>query len=516
MIERNIDLPQSAEPFVAQSRVRSRPWPGVDSREPVRETVTLRPLTAKFGVRYCVSAVLTSLPLLAADLLGLIGANLASWALLQAVLPAAVSGLPLLPACLLAMQPAYGLFLGLFPAVGMSAAEELRRLSIATTLWAIPLLMVSFLRPDTDGAGAAVVALTYVVALVVLPVARWGTRRVACRFRWWGQPAIIFGGGIDGAFAHRSLELHPERGLRPLGVIDDLHSHWADEFCDPKWYLGPPQSTSNIADDHGVFWGIVAPTERTSAEMARLLDHHATSIPHLLVLRGDGEVRSWDGARNCGELSGFRIDERLLLPVPQLIKRCLDVALTGLVGICVLPLVAAIAVAIKLTSPGPIYFHQERVGKDGRRFRTWKFRSMAQDAEARLHAYLHEHPEKRREWDRYQKLKEDPRITRVGQFLRKTSLDELPQLWNVLIGDMSLVGPRPITADQIEDYENFHLYVRLRPGITGLWQINGRNRTTFQRRTEFDTVYIRNWSAWWDLCILARTIKVVLLADGAY
>ncbi|MEM5775040.1 MAG: sugar transferase, partial [Anaerolineaceae bacterium] len=170
---------------------------------------------------------------------------------------------------------------------------------------------------------------------------------------------------------------------------------------------------------------------------------------------------------------------------------------------------------IAVDSPGPIFYSNNRIGKNGKIFRKWKFRSMIPDADNVLAKYLEEHPEAMEEWKLCQKLKKDPRVTRIGRYLRKFSLDELPQLWNVFIGEMSLVGPRPIV--DAEQYRNcYNLYVHVRPGLTGLWQVSGRNDVSFAERVRMDEYYIRNWSIWLDAIILARTPGAVLKGRGAY
>ena len=147
----------------------------------------------------------------------------------------------------------------------------------------------------------------------------------------------------------------------------------------------------------------------------------------------------------------------------------------------------------------------------------WKFRSMVQNADDVLFEYLTNRPALRQEWERNHKLMRDPRITWIGRLLRHTSLDELPQLWNALRQEMSLVGPRPIVQEEIQRYgEDYLLYQKVRPGITGLWQVSGRNNVSYERRISLDSYYVRNWSIWLDLYVLARTIKVVLKGEGAY
>lgn len=196
----------------------------------------------------------------------------------------------------------------------------------------------------------------------------------------------------------------------------------------------------------------------------------------------------------------------------SLVKRPLDVILVVLASPVVLPLVVLLALIVLLDGRNPFY-SQQRVGREGRTFRMWKLRSMVHDADQRLDAYLAQNPEARQEWESTQKLRDDPRVTRFGRMLRASSLDELPQLWNVLTGDMSLVGPRPMMPDQQAMYPGDGYY-RLRPGITGFWQTAGRNKTTFAARAWYDDRYERSLSFAGDVAILVRTVSVVLGRTG--
>lgn len=193
-------------------------------------------------------------------------------------------------------------------------------------------------------------------------------------------------------------------------------------------------------------------------------------------------------------------------------KRALDVTAVILAAPVVVPVVAALAIAVSRDG-GKAFYTQQRVGQNGRAFRMWKLRSMVVDADERMTRYLAENAEARAEWDAIQKLKNDPRITPFGRLLRKSSLDELPQLWNVFIGDMSLVGPRPMMLNQQALYPGM-AYYKLRPGITGYWQTAGRNRTTFEARSEYDAAYEKNLSFMTDFKILLRTISVVAKGTG--
>jgi lipopolysaccharide/colanic/teichoic acid biosynthesis glycosyltransferase len=199
------------------------------------------------------------------------------------------------------------------------------------------------------------------------------------------------------------------------------------------------------------------------------------------------------------------------------LTRVFDVALILLASPYLLFFFLLISILIMLDSRGGVLYRQTRIGKGGRRFQALKFRTMVLDADQILQRYLDESPELKAEWSATHKLKQDPRVTRVGAILRKLSLDEMPQFWNILIGDMSLIGPRPIVDAEIERYGKcFELYIQARPGLTGLWQVSGRSDTTYQQRVELDEYYLLNRSLKLDLMILLKTVYVVLGRKGAY
>ncbi len=201
----------------------------------------------------------------------------------------------------------------------------------------------------------------------------------------------------------------------------------------------------------------------------------------------------------------------------RVLVRTLDILTASLALVFFLPLMAGIAVAILVTGGGPVLFVQSRVGRSGVAFNCFKFRTMRDDADILLAALLNSDPLANAEWARVHKLRNDPRVGKLGAILRKTSLDELPQLFNVLIGDMSMVGPRPVVAKEAQRYGRYFAdYCAVRPGITGLWQISGRNDTTYRRRVACDVVYSRSKSAANDLMIMVKTVPVVLLGRGAY
>jgi len=221
---------------------------------------------------------------------------------------------------------------------------------------------------------------------------------------------------------------------------------------------------------------------------------------------------------NSRETSGLRWQSKgYSNPLPLFIKCFIDVTLSAFGLVFLSPFLGLMALLIALDSRGGVFYHQPRLGRMGKTFNVLKFRTMYKDADAILERELRLNPELKKEWDCYQKLKIDPRVTHIGRLLRCFSLDELPQLWNVIKGEMSLVGPRPMLVDQRQLYgEAYGEYVRVLPGITGLWQVSGRNDTTFARRAELDLEYIRCWSIGLDIYILFKTIEIILWREGAY
>ena len=233
------------------------------------------------------------------------------------------------------------------------------------------------------------------------------------------------------------------------------------------------------------------------------------TMEHPLIIERKPALAPYEPPRLVGR-SSMIVDDPI---AAQLLDRVGSLLLL----IVLLPLMAIIALVVFISSPGPVLFRQTRIGRGGAKFTCYKFRSMASDADERLRKLLASDPEARLEWERDQKLRNDPRIYPFGRFLRKSSLDELPQLFNVLRGEMSLVGPRPIVEAEIVRYGRyFGHYCSVRPGITGLWQISGRNDCHYRRRIAFDVIYVRKGRVGDNLRILAMTVPIVLNSKGSY
>ena len=315
---------------------------------------------------------------------------------------------------------------------------------------------------------------------------------------------------------YRWLGANKRLGLRPVGVIANPRSLAVDK--DDSWYAGTWAEAGTIAAQRNVYWAVVVPPEGATTPIANTITEHLSAIPHIHILSElTGLPDHWSRHQQLDGLAGIHLQQNLMLPLPRITKRLMDIVLMLGGGLLLLPLLFYIAVAVKLSSRGPVLYANERIGRDGRRFRMWKFRSMFTNGDAVLEYFLDAHPEYRQEWETTQKLKWDPRITRIGRFIRKTSLDELPQLWNVLRGDMSLVGPRPILLEEEEKYgEYYALYTMVKPGITGMWQVSGRSNTSYDERLQLVAYYVRNWSLWLDIYLMLKTVRIVFFGRGAY
>lgn len=415
----------------------------------------------------------------------------------------------------LAILPAAFALSGLYSVVALHPAIELQRIVRATTVSYILLAASTFFARDAEAYSRAILLASWALTLVAVPVGRLAARHAFGKRDWWGEAAIVLGGGPAAQAVSRILRERPSIGLRPVGLLDDLAPDRPDPAAAP--YLGPLSRAPQLAAG-GLRYAIIAMPGLPSARLADAVETYASRFPNVLIIPDLFGISSLGvETRDFGGVLGVAVRHRLLDRVPRLAKRAFDVALSAALLAILAPFLAIIAISIWTMSPGPVLYSHRRLGLGGREFAAWKFRSMVQDGERVLDRYLRDHPEMRAEWDRDRKLRRDPRITGIGRFLRKTSLDELPQLWNVLRGEMSLVGPRPIVKAEVERYgPKYSLYCKVRPGITGLWQVSGRNKTTYARRVELDEFYVRNWSIWLDIYILTRTAGVVLTGDGAY
>ncbi len=404
----------------------------------------------------------------------------------------------------------------LYVLTGMSAPEELRRIVSAMTLVFVGVAASTFLVRGGEAYSRLTFFGAWAACGVLIPIGRTIVKKAVAPCKWWGRSTVILGAGKTATRIVREMVKRPQLGFKPVCIFDDDPVKIGTSIQGIP-VIGGLDLAPDIARQRGLKYAILAMPNMPHTRLLEIVEQHAHAFSHLIVipdLFGFASLRV--PAQDLGGTLGLEVRQQLLLPAPRAAKWILDMLLCLVGGIAILPFVAIIALMIKLESRGPVFYGHTRIGRNNLRFKAWKFRSMFKDADKMLDQYLKDHPELAEEWKANQKLKNDPRVTRMGRILRKTSLDELPQLWNVIKGEMSLVGPRPIVDNEIEKYGNaFSLYLKVLPGLTGLWQVSGRSDTSYDDRVAMDTYYVRNWSVWMDLVIIAKTFPV-LLGRGAY
>lgn len=356
------------------------------------------------------------------------------------------------------------------------------------------------------------------LALFNIYIGRYILLKLLKKMNWLMKPVILIGAGKTAELALSFFDGDLGYRYRVVGLLDDAP---ISKILPQKFLLlGQVQNAVDIIRDSGVKTVIITAPGMDGTRMERLvakiqpLVRDILFVPDLMMLPlGHVGVEPF----YTEKVFMLSIRNNLARRRNRLAKRIFDLILTIIGGILISPILLILAVVVGVDNKGRIIFAHRRVGRKGKPFPCYKFQTMVPNAQERLEEYLAKNPEARKEWEESFKLTNDPRVTKLGAFLRKTSLDELPQLWNVLMGDMSLVGPRPIVAKEVKFYgENIEEYYMVPPGITGMWQVNGRSDTTYEERVGMDTWYVRNWSVWIDLVYLFKTVKTVFTGKGAY
>lgn len=404
----------------------------------------------------------------------------------------------------------------LYPGVTMAPAEELRRFFSASLLAHGAIVIAMYVEDHAFDAYSVAFAISWICSVVILLVCRSYLRHFLSQTRWWGIPAVIYGFGASGRLIADRLLDNRKLGYIPVAILDD----------DPEkedTYRGIPViHDCSVGPDlvrlYNIKMAIIAMPRVKRNRLSQIMQESASSFRYTVLIPDFfGMTNMWMSVRDFDGVLGLSSSQKLLMPWNRAVKRLLDISIVLLGGIVILPFLLILALLVKLSSPGPAIYGHTRLGRNGKPFKALKFRSMVQDADKKLLELLKNDPEAKAEWESTHKLRNDPRVTAIGRFLRKTSLDEFPQIWNILTGEMSLVGPRPIVHDEIEKYgPYFHRVFSVKPGLSGLWQVSGRSDTDYEERVAFDTYYIQSWSVWLDLWILYKTVGVVLFGKGAY
>lgn len=403
---------------------------------------------------------------------------------------------------------------GLYPGYGVGAVQRLRA-RVSATLFVFGLLLSwNYIFQDRQWSRGVLFS-TMFFALVIPPLLERLLRKRLIAQGVCGQPVVILGAGKTGALVARTLQHEYDLGFVPVGVLDDDPQKWGTAI-EGIPVVGP---LSSVRSFEGRAKTVLIAMPGLQRELLADLVQRL-SFPNIIVIPDLFGIQSlWITSRDLGGVFGLEVRKNLLVPSNRLLKQLLDYAIALPLFLFTAPFVAFCAGCIKLISPGPAFFRQEREGRAGKQIIVYKLRTMYPNAERLLQDYLTSHPDEQATWSEYYKLQKDPRILPgLGWFLRRYSLDELPQLWNVLRGDMSLVGPRPFPYYHLGSFpEAFRaLRASVTPGLTGLWQVSKRSDGNLRVQELEDTYYIRNWSLWLDVYILLRTVLRMFFPKGAY
>jgi Undecaprenyl-phosphate galactose phosphotransferase WbaP len=404
----------------------------------------------------------------------------------------------------------------LYPGIGLNPALEMKTVTQLTGVSFLIVFSFLMIRTPYWAQEKLVLVLIGGWSIVTILGMRWLFRILAVQMGAWGEPVAVLASShkVENIMSYfherRRLGFVPE-----LGVTIGSQSPSAMQVLNADDLLRLPDNHFEQIGIHTVLVSTQIVSDLSNLGINRDLLRKFKRL--IFVSDMDWLEGASISYHDFEGMLGMEAQRKFLTLPDELLKRMMDILIAIMLGVLCSPVLLLTALMIKLDSPGPVFYKQERVGKDGRSITIFKFRSMQLDADKILVEYLSKQPDEQQEWNETQKLHDDPRLTRVGKWIRKFSVDELPQLLNILKGDMSIVGPRPIMLEQRSLYgSGIDVYASVRPGLTGFWQVSGRNRTSFSQRAIYDVYYVRNWSFWLDMYILLRTVWVVLSRDGAY
>lgn len=412
--------------------------------------------------------------------------------------------------------------MGLYPGIMISPAEEVRKYATGT-FFGFSLIIFSILYSHNsnwvfikrivsyshDIPLLCAFILAFIASLFLLPGCRDFSRHLFAKRKWYGVPAVVYTTNNAAAHVIDKLITKKHLGYVPCCIIDS--NPIFDNYKGIPVFSNKDTEILNFLHNYKVKNAVICDYH---GDISEIMNHYRYTIS---VAKAQNSFTSTQHIKDIDGIIGFASTHNLTFKTNLIMKRLLDIFLILFFSPILIPVFMILMFFTKITSKGPIFYGHPRVGKNGKEFKCWKFRSMNIRSQEMLEEILATDPVRKAEWEAERKFKDDPRVTKFGKFLRKTSLDELPQLINVLTGQMSFIGPRPVTASEMEKYGTSKDYVlSVLPGLSGMWQISGRSETSYEERIYYDTYYIQNWSVWLDIWILIKTVGVVLVGKGAY
>ncbi|MDR0473564.1 MAG: undecaprenyl-phosphate galactose phosphotransferase WbaP [Treponema sp.] len=404
----------------------------------------------------------------------------------------------------------------LYPGVSLAPAEELRGFTIGSCLVHGGIIISRYIETDSwDSISAAFIFSAFFSAFFLM-IFRDFIHFLFYKIPLKTIPVVIFGGGETGRIVVDRLLDSTRSGYDPILILDNDTSV-GDE------YRGIPiihdiMAGPYIVSKTNIKMAIVAMPNLDQEEMTRMFNFSVSAFRYNVLIPDFVSISNiWMSIRDFDGILGLATSYKFKMWWNRWIKRIMDIVFVSLGGLLLFPFFLLIAALVRLSSSGPVLYKHKRIGQNAKTFYAYKFRSMFEDADKQLEKILAQNPELKKEWEASHKLKDDPRVTGIGKIMRRTSIDEFPQLLNILKGDMSLVGPRPVTDEEMEKYgENFNRIFSVKPGLTGLWQVSGRSDKDYSERISYDTYYLQSWSVWLDLWIIYKTPSAIFKGKGAY
>jgi undecaprenyl-phosphate galactose phosphotransferase len=397
--------------------------------------------------------------------------------------------------------------------------DEIKQLWRATFFSTVAVFSILFLGKMGEKYSRAVIVLMGIISLFIFPTVRIYAKMLFKRIGLLNSKVLILGAGKTGRLVAKALREEQNLGYLVAGFLDDDPEKSGKRIDGIKVHKGIEKAERYIGRGsiNTVVIAIPGATKEKLNEIINRLQHKAENIIFVPDISGIAVLGTKLQHFFREQAFALEIQNNLAKPFNIIIKHCFDFTIGSLLLLFLSLPIVVLSLLIRIDSPGSAIFSQQRIGRNGRSFKCYKFRSMFEDAEEKLEELINGTDDIRREWEQLWKIKDDPRVTRIGKFLRTTSLDELPQLINVLKGEMSLVGPRPYLPNEVNKVgEKMNICFSVPPGITGLWQVSGRSNTSYEYRIALDSWYVRNWNLWLDFVILFKTAKVVLKREGAW
>jgi len=396
--------------------------------------------------------------------------------------------------------------------------EEVKTLIKSATFSSAFIMIAIFLAKAEVNFSRTTVVLAWVLSLFLFPLFRFIVKTSLIRFNLWKKKLIMVGVHETSLQVIRNIKKNRTMGYEVTALIEDSPELIGKTFAGIR-VLGPLSKIAEISKTYQSKDIMVATPHKSRKEFKKILSLCEQNCESMWIIPRSGDfITEGVNIEVIGDIFTLYLKRNLVKPWNLLLKNFFEILFALFLVVLTMPIFLVTALMIKLDTKGNIFFVQERIGKDKKLFHLYKFRSMYNDNETRLIKYLESDEKARGEWEKYKKLKNyDPRITRVGRLIRKFSLDELPQLFNVLKGNMSIVGPRPYLPEEVKDSDqSLSTITRVKPGLTGLWQVSGRSNLPFDERLRIDEYYIRNWSVWMDIVILLKSLRILFSQKGAF